>query len=105
MATFILPVRAGVPDQTFEVELEGTVYGFQLRWNHRAEFWVVNVYDAAGAPLILGRRLCLGTFLMPAPRRLGWPPGDLFLVEADSGEATLETLGATDFFVYEERAS
>lgn len=103
MATLILPVRVAVPDQLFTVELEQVVYGFHLRWNHRGLLWTLNLLDSAGEPLAPGRRVCLGTFLLPRPRRREWPPGELLVVDDGDGvEPTLESLGSTSLLVYEE---
>lgn len=102
MATLIIPVRLGVPDQLLQVELEGVVYGLHLRWNHRGDRWALNLLNSAGLPLCMGRRVCLGTFLLPRPRRQEWPPGELLVVDEDGEEPALTNFGDTAKLIYVE---
>lgn len=106
MAVVALPVTPGAPFQRFQVELDKVVYGFDLRWNHRAQLWSMTLLDAAGT--ILAASICLrfGTLLLPAVRPLSFPPGALLLVDAaaNTGELTLENLGVQIEIVYFDSA-
>ena len=85
MTVRILPVRAGVPFQSFQVDLDGVPFNFEIRWNERAPAWVMALRDAQGLVLREGIRLCLGTPLLPPQRPATFPAGELLLVE-DEGE-------------------
>lgn len=101
-----LPVRPGVPHQQFQVELEGVLYGIQLRWNERADAWALTLRDAAGTALCEGVRVCLGTALLPSRRGSAFPPGELLLVDRDAKdvEPGLADLGARTELVYLDAA-
>lgn len=85
MASLILPVLPGVPFQTFQVELEARLYTFALLWNERARAWNLDLYDALGAPLLLGRRLDLGCRVLPKRRPPLQPPGELVVTDVAPG--------------------
>lgn len=97
-----IPVVPNEPFQRFQVELDSVVYGFEFRWNHRASFWTMCLYDAAGVLLEAGVLLTFGGFLLRSPRPRAEPAGELFLVDStlNAGEPTLETLGVRVKLVY-----
>lgn len=97
-----LPILPGVPFQSFQVELDGVLYGFEFRWNHRAEAWAMSLLDVNGDALLTGIRLCFGSPVLPVSRALGTPPGELLLVEstAGAGDPRLDTLGAQVQLLY-----
>jgi hypothetical protein len=106
MAVRRLPVRVGVPFQRFQVELDGVLYGVELRWNWRVPAWSLTLRDAGGGALRQGVRVCLGASLLPPRRSSAFPPGELLLVDR-SGSAVdpgLEGLGDTAELVYMDAA-
>lgn len=96
MAVRVLPVRAGVPHQQFQVDLDGVPYNVELRWNERAPAWVMALRDASDTPLLQGVRVCLGPALLPHRRAATFPPGELLAVDTDSSgiDPGLDELGA-----------
>lgn len=86
MTARVLPVRAGVPHQQFQVDLDGVPYNFELRWNERAPAWVMALRDASDTPLRQGVRVCLGALLLPHRRSEAFPPGQLLAVDTDGSE-------------------
>ena len=101
-----LPILPSVPFQSFQVELDGVLYGFEFRWNHRAEAWVMSMLDVTGAAILTGIRLCFGGPVLPISRPLTTPPGELLLVESTvgSGDPTLDSLGAQVLLLYMDAA-
>ncbi len=106
MAIRTLPISPSVPFQSFQVELDGVLYGFEFRWNHRAEAWVMSLLDLTGAAILTGIRLCFGGPVLPVSRSLATPPGELLLVESTTGvgDPTLDSLGAQVLLLYLDAA-
>lgn len=106
MAILGIPLTVGAPFQKLQVELDKVVYGVDLRWNHRSESWALALRDSRGTLLASGIRLCFGTPLLPSPRPLSFPPGELLLVDAvvGAGDPTLTTLGREVELVYADAA-
>ena len=104
MAFIELPVAADVPYQSFSTTLNGAVYRIRLRYNTRAGFWSLDLADAAGAPLLSGLAIRLGTDLLSQFASEGFPPGKLFAVNwvAAHREPDRETFGRDVSLVYEE---
>jgi hypothetical protein len=76
-----IPLRGDMPHYTFEVELEGAVYGFDFRWNERAEGWFVGMYNSRGEPLAVGKRLVVAFPLFARHKGPDFPPGMLIAVD------------------------
>ena len=61
MGTFALPfLKDKTADYVFQTELDGSTFGFRVRWNAREGFYYVDVLDANSNPLIQGLKICLG---------------------------------------------
>lgn len=101
-----LPILPSIPFQSFQVELDGVLYGFEFRWNHRAEAWAMSLLDVNGDALLTGVRLCFGGPLLPISRSLATPPGELLLVESTAGvgDPKLDTLGSQVLLLYMDAA-
>lgn len=104
MATLVLPARSDLPFYDFGVDLEGSSFTFELRWNPRAGAWFLSVYDAAGDLLIAGRRVVLGVSLFGPNFDERLPPG--FLCAIDTGttgeDPGRDDLGGRVVLVYDE---
>jgi len=48
------------PSQTFQVDLEGTVFTFRVIFNTRKQMWTMDIADADGVELVSGIPLLLG---------------------------------------------
>ena len=94
MAVYVIPVRPGVPHFREEVELERVTYGFEFRWNERANAWFLSLSDAEGNALVSGIRVVTDFPLLFRFRKAGLPPGRL--VVADTTGAGLDA-GLHDF--------
>jgi hypothetical protein len=90
----ILSLYPSLPQHSGRVVLDGDEYLLTFTWRERPASWYVDVYDASGVALLVGRRLAaqgapwLG-FAVP-----GLPAGQLFVSGLD-GEPRL-ALGQPD---------
>ncbi|RKI39177.1 hypothetical protein D7Y27_22465 [Corallococcus sp. AB004] len=105
MATTELPLLPSVPHQRFQVELDGRTYGFDVQWNHRVLWWVMNLYDADWNFLRAGVRICKSARLQRPSRPATHAPGE-FLVQCLEGKAEpgFADLGARVVVTYTDAA-
>ena len=102
MTTVQLPITADTAHFRFSTELDGQTYGFELRWNNRAEQWKMSVFNGDGAALVHGITLVVGFELLHRFRGYGTlPPGNLIVVDTEGQNAKVgfENLGRR-FLVY-----
>jgi len=98
LQAYIVPVQ-NVP-QRFEIELAGTAYTIENRWNDTAGYWELDWYDADGAPLVMAMPLLAGSNLLDPYPEL--PPGGMVvLTDGDEfANPTLEGLGIDSDLYY-----
>lgn len=89
MTTVRLPVTGETPHFAFTTELDGATWGFEFRWNHRAEQWIMTMLDGDGNVLVSGIRVFVNLPLLDRFRAYGTlPPGDI--VALDESGANLD---------------
>lgn len=91
-----VPITPGVPDQEFELELQGTTYVLRFRWNDRRQQWTLELSDA-NRDLLLVRPVVLGVWVLSRfAANLRLPPGDFLLLDTatPAAEPGLNDLGA-----------
>lgn len=100
----VLPTRTDVPIYSFGVDLEGVTYQFTFRWNSRDASWYFDLADVEGNPLLSGRKVVLGAFLLARFRTAGLPPGEIQAVDTSGAnvEAGIDELGARVQLLYFE---
>lgn len=59
----VLSIIPAEPIQRFSAVLNGTTYGFRVRWNDRESRWYMDVYEADGTPIKVGIAIVLGAYL------------------------------------------
>ena len=70
------------PFFSFSTELDGVSYGFEFRWNTRAEQWLMSLFDGAGQPVAIGLRVVVNIPLLFRYRALaGTPNGELVAID------------------------
>jgi hypothetical protein len=107
MSIQIMPTRTDLPHYEVSVELEGTTYVFEFRWNARASGWFMTIKTQAEEVLVTGRRVVLNSpLLRQYKNRLGLPPGNLLAVDTTGAnqEAGLKDLGSRVLLLYFEAA-
>lgn len=57
----LIPIRASVPRQRFDVIIEGLTYTFRARWSTRSKLWFLTVLEAGGTPIVTGAAVTLGS--------------------------------------------
>lgn len=88
---YSIPVQ-NIP-QRFEIELAGTSYTIENRWNSQMSYWEFDWYDADGLPLVMAMAVLAGVNLLDPYPEL--PPGGLVvLTDGEEGiDPTLDGLG------------
>lgn len=98
----LMPLQPGVGHYAFRVALDGAEFELELRWNSRASTWMLTIADGAGATLVAGRRVALGTPLTARFRDGRLPAGELLAIDTSGtrGEPELEDLGTRVLLAY-----
>lgn len=100
----VLTDAKGVVLPAFDVvvSLEGREYTLGFRWNIRGACWVLDIGDAAGAPILAGVRVRVRSFLNDFPGIVGLPPGRLIAVDSSNQDLDpgLTDLGARVLILY-----
>lgn len=90
MATTAYEVPLSPEAQTFAIALGGTTYTLTLRWNAAASAWVLDIADAARAPILSGLLLVTGLDLLGQYGYLGF--GGMLIVQTDHAPDVVPTL-------------
>lgn len=89
------------------VEFDGVIVGLRLWWNARAQRWILDVTDQAGAEIASGLGLVIGRSLLARfGARPDMPPGSLVAVDTSGAgrEAGRDDLGDRVRLVYADAA-
>jgi len=99
-----IPTRSDLGNYTERIELDGSVYIFEFRWNDRFEQWVMDISDEQETPLVSGVVLFVGFELLHGLVSESLPPGRFIVLHdtEDSYEMKEEDLGDTVNLYYEE---
>lgn len=106
MAYLELPVRSDFKAYSFQVDLEGTTYGLNFRFNTRTQNWEMDIRDSLGNDLLTGIVLLTNVLLTRQYVREDLPPGQFLCVD-ESGQDKdpgSEDLGNDVKLLYEESA-
>lgn len=97
-----LPLYPSEPHYSYQVELDGRIYGFEFHWNGRSAAWYLTVRTAAGEALVAGQRLVVGSTFFTSLVDFRLPPGELELVDTTGKQVdpTLDDLGRRVLLVY-----
>lgn len=98
MTPFLISLQ-NVP-QRFEIELDGTTYILENRWNDWAGYWELDWYDALGEPLVMAVVLAGGVNIIEPYPEL--PAGGMVVLTSgdDDIDPTLEGLGVESQVYY-----
>ena len=77
--TYELPIRGDLPSQTMILTLDSVLYQLALRYNERAESWVLDLFTVDGEALLLGTRVVPAWNLLWRGTDPRLPPGILML--------------------------
>jgi hypothetical protein len=92
MSQVILPLDQNAPWFSFRIILNTIRYGIEARFNIRMNRWIMSIYDAGGAPVLMGIPLLIDRNLIPYPT-LKLPSGAMFVKDA-SGKQLQATLAS-----------
>lgn len=104
MATLEIPTP-GLPWTRFRVELDGELFGLEIRWNGTAGAFFCDLFDADDNPLERGAKMVSGTPLFfQQCGRVGFPKGLLMVADTDPSQTdpTPETFGDRVRLYYRE---
>lgn len=97
-----LPVFLGVPDQTYNIELDGITYQLSLHYNERTERWYLDIETLDGFVLARGIKLVNDRSLL-AGLSYAEPSSLVCLsLTQDDSSATLNDLGTRVVLLYIE---
>lgn len=87
--------------QKFQMSLSGTIYNFRLYWNTVGQYWVLDIADSSGNPLVTGVPLVTGCLLLSQYSYMGFP-GDLFVQTTNNPDEvpSFDSLGSTANIFY-----
>ena len=63
MAVFTISVDPELPNQEFNVSLDGALYVLRFKWNEREQAWYMSILDEAESPIFEGVKVVLDTLL------------------------------------------
>lgn len=94
MATFTrIPLDQDVPWYMFSLSLDLVTYNLEVMHNSRSGIWVLNIYNVAQAPLLMGIPLLIRRDLTRSYHTLNIPKGALVVLD-DRGDGTQPGLGS-----------
>ena len=104
MAVYEIPLSNDKPSFTFKVDLGGSEYKFNFRWNGRVELWYVDLYDANGDAVALGEPFYSDTLMYRNNVRENKPEGSLYAInEFNAGvNADRFSIGVDVKFYYQD---
>lgn len=97
-----LPLRNDAAHFGYQIELEGTTFGLDFRWNSRESSWYWSLLDEGSEPLLASLRVVVRNLYLWRYRRLGLPRGEFFFEDTTNGdrEPGLKDLGNRVLFFY-----
>jgi len=95
----ILPAFPVQPQHTARVTLGDAEFTVRLTWRARTASWYIDLYDADGAELLVGRRVSARGSLWLGMRVPGLPDGELFVSGLD-GYARNDLGGKVEIVYY-----
>lgn len=92
MAETLYKIQLRNVPERFDIDLAGTTYIMESRWNDYAGYWTLDIYDADSAPLVMSIPMVTGVDL--TAQFPGFPGFLTILTDGDDYAApTLDSLG------------
>lgn len=77
---------ADVPHFDVDVDLDGSAFKLELRWNERGAAWHLSIYDAGGNRLVANQRVVVGRGLLERRADARLPPGEMFALDTTGAD-------------------
>lgn len=90
-----IPLR-NLAAYTFDVSLEGVAYKFRVKWNHRGQYYTLDILDKEESELVAGMKLALNAQLLRTHPGRGLPPGELFVIDVSGDTAVITQANIED---------
>jgi hypothetical protein len=96
-----IPLR-NLPSQVFDITLEGTAYKFRVKWNHRGQYYTLDISTKEDVIIIGGLKIALNARLLQRHPGIGLPPGEIIIVDSkgDTSVITQDNLEDRVAMVY-----
>lgn len=106
MAILQLPVRNDLPSYDFQIVLDGVFVTLGFTFNSRANYWLMDIYDANDNAIVVGIKLVSSWLLTNRFKMDGLPQGDFFIIDTtgNNEDPTQEDFGTTKLLMYADVA-
>lgn len=107
MATWKIPVKFASPDFNFQIDLDGSIYGFRFIYNARTDRFSMEIQDQDGNAIVSGVAVVCNWKPIARFKDTRLPPGKLFTMDVTgmNTEPNAVTFGDTVLLCYEEASS
>lgn len=104
MATYKIPVTSDNLNYRMTVEMDGSLYHLDFRYNDRAGAWFISVYAEDGTEILIGQKLVTDWIVGQYSSTVNLPAGELMVLDATQAgiEATDSNFGSTVVVLYKE---
>lgn len=104
MAIRKIPVRFDSPDFSFQIELDGSIFGFRFVLNERTGRYAMTISTADGTPLVAGIAVTTNWKIIDRFKYLGMPLGRMFTLDTTekNQEPNEINFGDTVILCYDE---
>lgn len=103
MAILVIPTTTDVPHYSVQVELDGALFTFTLRWNERAGAWFMTVADANDETIVAGIKVVVNFPLLRKLVAENRPAGEIYAVDpTHDGDPGRNDLGGRVLLMYKE---
>lgn len=104
MAIWSIPVQFKSPDFSFQIDLDGIIFGFRFTYNARTDRFSMEIQDQLGNAIVSGIALTVNWKVLARFKDSSLPPGDLFTMDITGGnnEPSAVNFGDTILLCYDE---
>lgn len=93
-AAIEIPINGDLIAQAFRFTLSSRRYRFVVRWNARAEFWTLSLFDENDDAIISEAKVVPGWAPLRQYKRATMPPGEIAVYDTDGVN---DRIGRDDF--------
>lgn len=102
----LLAFNSNAENYSFNSDLDGGNYRFDVNWNQRDEAWYFSLFDEDGEAIFQGAKILVGNGALINNTKLNRPPGELVVVSLDQSDRkpSRTELGVRVVVLYSEAA-
>jgi hypothetical protein len=96
-----VPLRNDLGAYDFDIELDGEIFLFALRYNYRMSLWILDIRDVDGTDILCGLPLVCGDDLLKEYVKETKPKGKLYVINLTESDVNPDrTALEADAFLY-----